>query len=90
MNCKGKVSASVVLRSSFVPAVSFNFSPNIEINSIYYDVLNLFRPGLFGLPATEGEGGGVLRRPYTCNSTTTYGMVTKFTQNDVLIACMSP
>ena len=40
MNFKGKVWASVLLRSSFVRVVSFNFVPNIEMNSIYYDFLN--------------------------------------------------
>ena len=36
----------------------------------------------FLLPRT---GGGRLRRPYPCNSTTAYGMAPKFTQNDILI-----
>ena len=39
MNFKGKVWGSVLLRSGFVRVVSFNFVPNIEFNSIYYDVL---------------------------------------------------
>ena len=36
-----KVRASVLLRSSFVRVVSVTFLPNIEMNSIYYDVLKL-------------------------------------------------
>ena len=65
------------------------FFPNIEMNSIYYDVLTIFRPGFFGRPGMEwGEGGA--SRSYTCNSTTAYGIVTKCIQNDVLIVCLSP
>ena len=41
MNFKGKFWASVLLRYSFVRVVSFSFVPNIEMNSIYYDVLKL-------------------------------------------------
>ena len=41
MNFKGKVGAYVLSRSSFVSVVSFNFVPNIEMNSISYDVLKL-------------------------------------------------
>ena len=36
MNFKGNVWASILLRSSFICVVSFNFVPNIEINLIYY------------------------------------------------------
>ena len=90
MNFKGKVWASVVLSSSFVRAISFNFFPNIEMSSIDYDVLTLFRSGFFGRPGTEWGGGGGASRSYTCNSTTAYGIVTKFIQNGVLIVCLSP
>ena len=41
MNFKGNVRASVLLRSSFVRVVNFNFVPNIKMNSICYDVLKL-------------------------------------------------
>ena len=48
-------------------------------------MFTIFRPGFFGLPVTGGEGGGGLKRPYTCNSVTAYGLATNFTQNDVLV-----
>ena len=51
--------------------------------------LTLFRAGFFGLPGTGGRGWLGLRRPYTGNSITAYGMATKFTRNDVLI-CSIP
>ena len=56
-----------------------------KITTASYSPFNPIQTGLFLLPGPGGGGGGGLRRPYTFNSITAYGMATKFTQNDVLI-----
>ena len=46
-------------------------------------LFNPIQTGLFF--ASQDRGGGGLRRPYPCNSTTAYGMTPTFTHNDVQI-----